>query len=116
MQQTVPLVRILVVDDEPGLRTMLERGLPLLGLEVLIASGGPEAIRTYKENPGDIDVLLSDIMPKMSGIGMVKHVQKIAPRLRFCFMTSKQKCIWTFSWGRPRCFPSHCHSLKQHRN
>ncbi len=59
---------ILLVDDEPAIRTLAARSLEQLGYKVLEAPSGPEAIRVSQEYKGPIHLLLTDVvMPNMSG-------------------------------------------------
>jgi signal transduction histidine kinase len=73
-------VRILVVDDELGIREGCRRALTLHGFEVEGAENGPEGLRKLRE--GRFDVLLLDVMmPGMSGLEMLRQVQQRDPDL-----------------------------------
>jgi len=66
-------VKILVVDDEPGLRQTLTRILGAEGHTTLTASDGEEALARLSEED-DIDLVLCDLrMPKMSGLEMIEQ-------------------------------------------
>jgi two-component system cell cycle sensor histidine kinase/response regulator CckA len=59
---------ILVVEDEDGVRNVVERILKKSGYEVLVASSGDEALAISDAHAGPIDALLTDVvMPHMSG-------------------------------------------------
>ena len=59
---------ILVVEDEEAVRRLTCRILTREGYSVLEAPDGPHAIDTWDEHPGEIDLLLTDVvMPGMSG-------------------------------------------------
>lgn len=59
---------ILVVDDEDGVRNLIQRILTRAGYEVVMAPSGPEAITLMEGYSGRVDLLLVDvIMPRMSG-------------------------------------------------
>lgn len=59
---------MLVVDDEPGVRRALERGLRAEGMEVVTAADGNSGLRAALT--GSFDVVLLDIMlPGLSGYG-----------------------------------------------
>jgi CheY-like chemotaxis protein len=59
---------ILVVEDEEAVRRLTCRILTREGYTVLEAPDGPRAIDTWDEHPGQIDLLLTDVvMPGMSG-------------------------------------------------
>lgn len=59
---------VLIVEDEPIVRTMATELLKLLGYTVITASSGPEALDLSSRHEGKIDLLLTDVvMPEMSG-------------------------------------------------
>ncbi|HEY82459.1 MAG TPA: response regulator [Dehalococcoidia bacterium] len=66
-------VRILVVDDEEGVRNLLQRILQERGYDVLTAADGEEAL--YVVSQGEADVVLLDIkMPGMSGLEVLDEL------------------------------------------
>ena len=72
--------RILVVDDDPDLRDMLERMLTRLGFEVIVTTNGREALETAAGTP--VDLVLTDMnMPEMDGIALLKALKE-SPDLR----------------------------------
>jgi two-component system sensor histidine kinase/response regulator len=73
-------VRILVVDDELGIREGCKRALTPHGFEVEVAENGPAGLRKLRE--GRFDVLLLDaMMPGMSGLEMWQQARQLAPDL-----------------------------------
>src|SRR6266496_1694497 len=68
-----PRTTVLVVDDEDGIRSALERFLTRLGYRVVLAASGAEAMAALgREKPM---ALLSDIrMPEMTGVDLVPKV------------------------------------------
>ncbi|HEY6781089.1 MAG TPA: response regulator, partial [Thermoleophilaceae bacterium] len=59
---------ILVVEDEDAVRRLTQRILSRAGYSVIEAVGGPAALAAWKAHPGEIDLLLTDVvMPGMSG-------------------------------------------------
>jgi two-component system, OmpR family, response regulator ChvI len=81
------IIRILVVDDEADIRTILTRGLEAEGFSVE-SSGSPRAVlKTFK--PGTYDLLLLDIrMPEMSGFELFREIRKLDANVRVCFITA----------------------------
>ena len=60
--------RILVVDDEVGARTVTRQMAELLGLEVLEACDGREAVELFKANHAKLRLVIMDLtMPHMDG-------------------------------------------------
>jgi signal transduction histidine kinase len=79
-------VRILVVDDELGIREGCRRALAPHGFEVEVAENAPIGLRKLRE--GRFDVLLLDIMmPGMSGLEMLREVRAISPDLIVIIIT-----------------------------
>jgi len=66
-------IKILVVDDEEGIRNLLQRMLESAGYEVVTTGDGEEAL--YQVSQGDINVALLDIkMPTISGIELLNKI------------------------------------------
>jgi two-component system, sensor histidine kinase and response regulator len=79
------MLKVLVVDDEPGIRSGIDRilskftvGYPFMdediGYTVFEASTGEDAIRIFKENPPDI-ALLDNKLPGMDGIEVLEYIK-----------------------------------------
>jgi two-component system response regulator AtoC len=67
-------VRILIVDDEPGLRQTLSRILGAEGYSTVTASHGDEALELTANGP--VDLVLCDLrMPKMGGLEFIDRYQ-----------------------------------------
>lgn len=78
---------VLVVDDDPGHRGMLEALLGRWGLAVTSAEDGKEAVARVCERP--FDVVLMDIrMPDMDGITALKEIRKYNPAVPVVLMTA----------------------------
>lgn len=59
---------ILVAEDHDGIRDMAEQILGTLGYKLILARDGEEAVQKFREHPGEISLLLMDVvMPKMAG-------------------------------------------------
>ncbi len=66
--------RVLVVDDEAGVRRALERGLRAEGMQVVTAPDGPSALRAALT--GSFDAVLLDIMlPGLSGYRVLERLR-----------------------------------------
>ena len=64
---------ILVVDDEPAIREVLERLLSARGYRVLTAPDGSEALAILESQ--SVDLIVADIsMPRMNGYQLYQHV------------------------------------------
>ncbi len=79
---------ILVVDDDSGVRRVVCRFLARLGYQVLVADGGPAALAAAAAHPGEIHLLLTDVMmPGVSGPELASSLTRVRPRLRVLFAT-----------------------------
>ena len=78
--------RLLLVDDEAGLRRVTSRLLKRAGYEVLTASNGEEALKVLAESSNELDLVITDVvMPGMSGLELVKHLKERHPGLKVLF-------------------------------
>jgi two-component system KDP operon response regulator KdpE len=66
--------RILIVDDEPGIGTVLRVEFSVSGYDVSTTTSGAEAIDLVRTQEPDI-VLLDALMPDVSGIDVLKEVR-----------------------------------------
>ena len=71
-------MRVLVVDDELGIREGCRRALTPQGFEVEMAENGPAGLQKLREAPFDV-LLVDAMMPGMSGMEMLQHVRKLYP-------------------------------------
>lgn len=70
---------IMVVEDEPLNRFVIERTLKHLGYTtVTMAENGDQALKNFKANPGQYDLMLVDIrMPRMDGFELTTAIHKL---------------------------------------
>ncbi len=77
---TTPL-SILVADDEPGIRDLLEHWLTTHGHHVQTAEGGQQAMRLLLQEPFDV-VVTDVVMPDGDGFELIPAIRKIRPDAR----------------------------------
>ncbi len=82
--------RVLVVEDDAAIRTLIASGLKKAGLDVAVAADGQEGLEAVRAAPPDL--ILSDwMMPRMDGVAFCQEV-KADPALRgifFVLLTAK---------------------------
>lgn len=79
---------VLLVEDEPDTRDLLEEMLEDGGLKVVMAANGEEALRVAQETPGGFDLMITDwVMPKMSGRALISVMTQTYPSLPIIIMT-----------------------------
>jgi DNA-binding NtrC family response regulator len=66
--------RILIVDDDPGQRSLLNSFLSSQGFETIAVGSGEEALRVLRAEP--ISMMISDVrMPGLSGLETLRHAR-----------------------------------------
>jgi PAS domain S-box-containing protein len=79
---------ILLVEDEPGVRQLVQRVLAGRGYDVLEARDVPHALEISSSFPKEIHLLLSDIvMPVMSGPDLAQRIVSGRPDIRVLYMS-----------------------------
>jgi CheY-like chemotaxis protein len=87
-QPSVAPTGVLVVDDDAGVRAMLQMGLGMHGLSVWLAAGGPEALDLFRAEGQRIALVLLDVrMPGMDGPQTLAGLRQINPAVPVWFMT-----------------------------
>ncbi len=84
------LGRVLVVDDEPSIRKLVNLSLTKAGYEVVEAQDGEQAIKVLNsdDNPLMVDTILCDIrMPKVNGIEAIAYFRAQYPTVPIVVMT-----------------------------
>lgn len=80
------MARILVVDDEIGIRGAVQRALQRAGHEIMLAVDGLEAARAIREVGADL-ALIDIHMPNMDGMELLITLQAIAPTMPVVVMS-----------------------------
>ena len=80
------MARILIIDDEPQIRSMLKLMLERDGYEVVEAPDGVEGIKAYRQHPADL-IITDLIMPNKDGIGMIIDLKKEFPEVKIIAMS-----------------------------
>ena len=75
-------VKVLLVEDEPGVRDFAEAVLKNAGFEVRAASDSKGAIKIFEETGGDFHLVFSDVvLPDKNGLLLVEELLKMSPLL-----------------------------------
>lgn len=78
--------RILVVDDDAGVRDVLRSMLESAGYTVSVAENGKEALRILKDEPADV-IITDLVMPEQEGIETIKMIRKDYPAVKVIAMS-----------------------------
>ena len=80
--------KILVVDDEEQVRTVIQKILETFGHEVIVAEDGEKGLKIALENP-EVSLVLTDVvMPIMGGFDMVTALLRQRPDIEVIFMSA----------------------------
>jgi PAS domain S-box-containing protein len=80
--------RILLVEDEPLVRSVTRDMLLAMGFSVVVADSGPAALRLVDAERPRVDLLLTDvIMPGLSGRDVAREVRARYPDVRVVYMS-----------------------------
>lgn len=80
------MARVLIVDDDQQIRTMLRATLEREGYEVAEAADGRQALALYRREPGGV-VLADIIMPEMEGIETILQLRREYPDVQIIAMS-----------------------------
>ena len=79
---------ILLVDDDPGIRSLVIATLRPLGYSIVEAGSGKEALQVAANETGPIDLLLTDvIMPGISGLLLAERLAPSRPDMQVVYMS-----------------------------
>ena len=87
MTQSPTPARVLIADDEDGLRWVLEKGLRQAGYEVTAVRDGDEALRAFSDAPFDL-VFLDIRMPGTDGLTVLAKLRALAGDAHVIVMTA----------------------------
>mgnify|MGYP001236528617 CR=1 FL=1 len=79
--------KILIVDDQYGIRVLLQEVLSLDGYETLTAEDGKEALRLFDQYRPDL-VILDMKMPGMNGLDILRAIRKRPSDVQVFMMTA----------------------------
>src|SRR5690349_6489408 len=81
-------MKVLVVDDEPSVRSALQRALALERYEVSLAEDGQQALDTLAE--GVVDAIVLDVMmPRIDGLEVCRRLRAAGDRTPVLMLTAR---------------------------
>jgi DNA-binding response OmpR family regulator len=80
------MAKVLMIDDEQGIRSLLDTLLSRKGYDVLLADGGRKGLELFRrERP---DVIVVDLnMPEMDGVAVLHQVRNFKPNQPVIILT-----------------------------
>lgn len=80
--------KILVIEDEPGIRKVIDRLLRQFGYDTLLAANGLDGIRLFAMNAPDVSLVLLDWnLPGTSGRETLMRMVELRPDIRVILVT-----------------------------
>lgn len=80
--------RILVIDDDPAITSLLKRSLSYEGYAVDLAGSGEAGLQAARGSLPDL-VILDIMMPGLSGLEVLQRLRAVDPRLPVLLLTAK---------------------------
>jgi PAS domain S-box-containing protein len=79
---------VLVIEDDDEIRELLMDFLETIGLKILSAKNGEEGLKIYKENVGEISLVILDVhMPGLTGFEVQKELRRIKEDLKILWIS-----------------------------
>jgi DNA-binding NtrC family response regulator len=72
------MFKILVIDDEQGIRNLLDTLLSRKGYHVVLADGGRKGVELFRRERPDV-VVLDLNMPEMGGVAVLQQIRTLKP-------------------------------------
>ena len=84
------MARVLVIDDEEQVRTLIREVLEGAGHEVMEARNGREAIKLYEAHPTDV-VITDLVMPEQDGLETIRELRRRFPAVKIIAVSGAQQ-------------------------
>ena len=84
----IGMMRVLVIDDDAGIRALLEIILKQSGYDVVLAANGEDGLRQCRSQK--VDLVITDLfMPKKEGLETIRAIHKDWPQLGIIAISGK---------------------------
>ena len=80
------MAKVLVIDDEPSIRNLLDTLLSRKGYDVVLAESGRKGLELFRRERPDV-IVLDLKMPEMDGITVLKQIRLVDPKLPVIILT-----------------------------
>ena len=78
------MAKVLVIDDEQGIRSLLDMLLSRKGYGVVLADGGRKGLELFRRERPDV-IVLDLNRPEMDGVAVLQQVRSLNPDRRSSF-------------------------------
>ena len=80
------MTKVLVIDDEQGIRDLLDALLRRKGYDVILAANGQKGLELFRRERPDV-IVLDLKMPGMDGLTVLQEVRRLDPRQLVIILT-----------------------------
>jgi CheY-like chemotaxis protein len=80
------MVKILVIDDEPSIRSLLDTLLRRKGYDVVLADSGRKGLELFRREYPDV-IVLDLKMPEMDGLTVLRQIHSLDPKKPVIILT-----------------------------
>ena len=80
------MAEVLVIDDEQGIRNLLDTLLRLKGYDVVLAASGRKGLELFRRERPDV-VVLDLNMPEMGGVAVLQQIRTLKPDQQVIVLT-----------------------------
>ena len=81
-----PLAKILVIDDEQGIRDLLDTLLRRKGYDVILSANGQKGLELFRREQPDV-IVLDLKMPGMDGLTVLQQIRNLDPKKPVIILT-----------------------------
>lgn len=83
----LPMYKILIIEDESRVASLLQNGLEENGYQTMVAYDGLMGLRLFQAH--SFDLVISDVvLPKMDGFELCKEIRKLNPHIPILMLTA----------------------------
>jgi DNA-binding response OmpR family regulator len=75
------MARVLIIDDDDGVRALLRRVLERAGHDVTEAADGKQGLRQFHQVPADL-IIVDIFMPEKEGLDTILEIREVAPHVK----------------------------------
>jgi DNA-binding response OmpR family regulator len=80
------MAKVLVIDDEPNVRTLIDILLSRQGFDVVLADNGWKGLQLYRQEHPDV-IVLDLNMPELNGVTVLKQIRTVDLRTPVIILT-----------------------------
>lgn len=81
--------KVLIIEDEPSIMSLLQQMLSGLGFQPVSASNGRDGLEAFQHHAGDFPVVLLDLMiPGISGVEALRKLREVRSDVRVILMSA----------------------------